>query len=199
MRLIFVRHGETVENVNDIAQGHSPGKLTEKGKRQAQQVGELLKKILIDRIYVSNLKRAKDTAKYIQKYHSNARVVYDSNLRERSMGIYDGTSHLITNHPVRKSGLTYDNFKPPKGESLHDVDRRAKSFLQELHKRPKNETILVVSHDGLINLILKHIFRIPRNGKKYYPIKNAAVTILDIESNKSPKVHKLNSIQPLKN
>jgi broad specificity phosphatase PhoE len=41
--IIAIRHGETVENRNRIIQGHLPGRLTEKGKKQALEIGEILK------------------------------------------------------------------------------------------------------------------------------------------------------------
>ena len=43
MKLTLIRHGETEENVQGIIQGQMPGHLTEKGKRQAQEVAEDLK------------------------------------------------------------------------------------------------------------------------------------------------------------
>ena len=49
MRLIVTRHGETVDNINGIIQGHTQGKLTENGKEQAKKLGERLKNEKIEK------------------------------------------------------------------------------------------------------------------------------------------------------
>lgn len=38
-KLLLIRHGETVDNVNRIMQGQTPGKLTENGINQARSLG----------------------------------------------------------------------------------------------------------------------------------------------------------------
>ena len=48
MKLIIVRHGETVANTKRIIQGRESNKLTEKGKDQAKEAGRHLKKHKID-------------------------------------------------------------------------------------------------------------------------------------------------------
>ena len=71
MKLIFVRHGETIENQNHTIQGQTPGQLSEEGKEQARLVAERLKEVKIDKIFTSDLARAKDTAKEIAKFHQD--------------------------------------------------------------------------------------------------------------------------------
>ena len=68
MRLILTRHGETEDNVKEILQGQAGGKLTAKGIEQAKKLALRLKKEKIDKIYVSDLKRAVDTAKELHAY-----------------------------------------------------------------------------------------------------------------------------------
>ncbi|MBW2970484.1 histidine phosphatase family protein, partial [Candidatus Woesearchaeota archaeon] len=53
MKLIIVRHGQTIENAKKICQGQSLGTLSEKGIKQAKKIGERLKNEKIDKIYVS--------------------------------------------------------------------------------------------------------------------------------------------------
>ncbi len=76
MKLILVRHGQTHENVAKIIQGQSQGRLTAQGREQAQKVGLRLKDEKISIAYVSDLERAKQTAKEILKYHSETPIVY---------------------------------------------------------------------------------------------------------------------------
>ena len=62
MKLIIVRHGETIENQAKILQGHLPGTLSNKGIEQAKTIALNLKQEKIAAIYSSDLARAADTA-----------------------------------------------------------------------------------------------------------------------------------------
>ena len=66
--LYLVRHGETVDNVNQIMQGQTQGELTENGIRQAQQVSENFKDVPLDVVIASDLKRSIDTARIICRW-----------------------------------------------------------------------------------------------------------------------------------
>lgn len=65
-RVILVRHGESTYNALGLYQGCSDKSvLTEKGRLQARQTGELLRGVAFDAIYTSSLQRAQETAKEI--------------------------------------------------------------------------------------------------------------------------------------
>lgn len=65
-RVILVRHGESTYNALGLYQGCSDNSvLTEKGRLQARQTGELLRGLTFDAIYTSYLQRAQETAKEI--------------------------------------------------------------------------------------------------------------------------------------
>ena len=59
--LYLARHGQTVENLSRIFQGHLPGTLTEEGKKQAMELGESLRNIALDAVVSSDLQRVVDT------------------------------------------------------------------------------------------------------------------------------------------
>ena len=52
--LLLIRHGETVDNVNRIMQGQTPGRLTDNGVEQARLLGKQLAHMHID-AFVSRL------------------------------------------------------------------------------------------------------------------------------------------------
>ena len=70
IRLWFTRHGETEHNVKGIICGQQPGELTKSGREQAQKIGKHLHKINkeFDHIYVSDLKRTRDTFDNIKNH-----------------------------------------------------------------------------------------------------------------------------------
>ncbi len=85
MKLTIVRHGESIANSKNISQGKQDEwldtPLTEKGKKQAKAVAERLKDEGVSIIISSDLKRAKQTAEEINKFH-NVEIKLDSRLRD---------------------------------------------------------------------------------------------------------------------
>lgn len=143
MKLVLVRHGETKENKKEIIQGCLHGELTEKGISQARKLGEKLKKEKIDYIFCSDLKRSLNTAEEILKYHPDSELVIKEELRERHWGNYQG---------VKKSEIPEWNKKEfslnqlNKEESLENLYKRAKKFLDYLLENYNDRTVVVVGH-----------------------------------------------------
>ncbi|OIO62163.1 hypothetical protein COT48_01245 [Candidatus Woesearchaeota archaeon CG08_land_8_20_14_0_20_47_9] len=196
MKLIIVRHGETHENAADIAQGQGQGlgRLNELGKKQARLVAARLKYEGIDIAYVSDLERAVDTSREILKFHPDVEVIYSKDLRERHLGNLEGKHRDALAEIGEKSGLPFHKFKPEGGESMLDVQKRVKRFYNELLKKHKNDTVLLVTHGGTIISLLMHLFKasFEKDFDKYRP-GNTSVTILEIEHAEArPKVHVLN-------
>ena len=80
--LYLVRHGETIDNVNQIMQGQTQGQLTENGIRQAEEVRDQMANEHFSAIISSDLRRSADTAKIIAEPH-HIEVIQISLLRER--------------------------------------------------------------------------------------------------------------------
>ncbi|RYG39521.1 histidine phosphatase family protein, partial [bacterium] len=63
MRILLVRHGQTDWHNPKRAQGWTEVPLNDTGRAQATALGEALKGETIDRVIVSDLGRAQDTAR----------------------------------------------------------------------------------------------------------------------------------------
>ena len=87
--LYLVRHGETVDNVNQIMQGQTQGELTDNGIRQAEEVRDNMASLDFAAIIASDLKRSVDTARIIAEPH-HMEVVQIPLLRERDWGGFTG-------------------------------------------------------------------------------------------------------------
>ena len=86
MNIILVRHAESEANRLGITQGQTiDTSLSKSGLRQAKQLAERLKDEKIDIIYSSDLKRAKETADEINRYHK-LKIIFDRRLREMDYG-----------------------------------------------------------------------------------------------------------------
>ena len=67
--LYLVRHGQTVDNLNQIMQGQTQGELTAEGILQAQDLAAKMADTHIDFFVSSDLKRSVDTCQIIDNLH----------------------------------------------------------------------------------------------------------------------------------
>jgi len=74
LKIILVRYGEAVNNLERKCSGWIDYNLTEKGKEQSTKTALFLKDCQIDEAYSSDLIRALDTAKIILKNHRDVRL-----------------------------------------------------------------------------------------------------------------------------
>lgn len=191
MKLIIIRHGETIQNAKKIVQGQSEGFLSRKGKKQVNLLGKALRNEKINAIYTSDLIRTIDTAKAIQKYHPHLNLIKDKRLRERYFGSYE-------NKPFAKK-FDWDNL-PKDIETDKQLSSRAKEFFVDLKKKHKdnNKTIVLVTHGGMkrvLHLILQE--KSLKNNSNLGRIENTAISIYELNTNKKAKLHLLNSIEHL--
>jgi probable phosphoglycerate mutase len=87
--LFLVRHGETEDNVNQIMQGQTQGRLTERGVEQARELAERMRHEQIDAFFASDLQRSIDTCRIIAQPHRKT-VQTTPLLRERDWGGFTG-------------------------------------------------------------------------------------------------------------
>lgn len=162
LKLIIIRHGETIENTKGIMQGHLPGKLTKKGISQTKEIAEKLKTEKIDVLFSSDLKRAKDTIKHIYKHHKDKPLIYTEDLREKDLGELTGKLKKEYNWDIKSyMFVVYEN---KEGEKNKDFLKRAKNFLFSL-KQFKNKTILIVCHNGIARALISIIKNKEYNNK----------------------------------
>ena len=62
MKLFLVRHGQTTANQQKIYAGQTDVLLTEQGRQEAESIRPILEKFTFDRVYSSDLTRARRTA-----------------------------------------------------------------------------------------------------------------------------------------
>lgn len=200
MRVIFTRHGETKENIAGISMGQGvDGTLNETGILQAQKLAQRLKNEKFDYVYVSDLKRAVDTAKEIHKYHSQAELLLAPELRERNLGIYEGGPREHWKKVMKESPVPFHSFKPEKGESYQELQERVKKFFHQLLEIHPADNVLLVAHTGVLTMLFLHLFDRPIALEEYEQCKpeNTAVTICDISPDGKCTTHLLNSTEHL--
>ena len=195
MKLYIVRHGETQEILDGLVQGHLDGKLSKEGTEQAKKVGERLKNERFDFIYSSDLGRATQTLKEIIKYHPNIPVQYTKDLREATSGIFDGRPREEREKHRRKSKQKLYDYRPPKGESFHDVEVRIQKIIDELVEKHPDKNVLLVTHGRWIKILLGMIDEQYKTNN--LRINFTSVSMIEIDKKKKHKIHTLNSFEHL--
>lgn len=149
MKLYVTRHGETPYNVENRICGISDIQLNDTGKKQAREIANQLKDKKIEVIISSPLKRAKETATIIADIlHQEVQI--DDRLHEINFGIFEGQPGQTPEFRYVKSqhATCY-----PQGEKLFKVVQRVYNFLDDIHKKYENKTVLVVCHGGIVRII----------------------------------------------
>ena len=156
--IYFIRHGETKYNTVHRIQGQLDIPLNSNGIAQAELMAEKLKDMHIDKIYCSPLRRTKQTANIINKYH-NIDIIYDDRLKEFYGGHIQGKLYDSMTDEEKKSALESPEYWH--GESNESMKGRAVNFYKEI--MDSNENIVVVSHGGIWRHIHRYKNNIPDN------------------------------------
>lgn len=92
----FVRHGESEDNLNNIATGWSQTPLTDTGRAQARRTGRYLSATTFDRFISSDLQRATQTAAIINaRLQTPLEINLSENFREWNLGKFTGLSNTV--------------------------------------------------------------------------------------------------------
>ena len=182
MRLLLVRHGLTLSNVQGRYTGQSDVPLTEVGERQAEAVGKRLATETLDVIVSSDLQRARDTANAIARHH-NLPVWNDVDLRESSLGEWEGLTYREVSAIYRemvKHRREDPNFPAPGGESFMQVRDRVARARARWQSQYPDSTMVWVTHAGVIEVSLCLFLGIDLKHRRQFRHDNASITEFDL-------------------
>lgn len=151
-RVYLLRHGQSNDNAHKIVSGSTETPLTELGKQQAHQAGELARALNIDLIVCSPMGRAKQTAKIVAKEigypEDDIKVIKE--LAERDLGNLEG-------HSYAKNDRLNGNFPAVDFilgvEPLPQFYSRVQHALREVLHDKKHHSVLIVSHQGVSRML----------------------------------------------
>lgn len=166
--LTLVRHGQTDWNLDRRIQGSTDIPLNDTGRADATAAVALLADGSYDAIYASPLQRAQQTAQIIADGLGLAAPAVTRGLREREFGVGEGL--LVEEYLTKWGDWTA---AVPGAETLEQVRDRAMDSLERIalaarrRSAPRAESIIVVSHGGVIRALLMHVSggTLPREGE----------------------------------
>lgn len=183
-RIIMVRHGESETNVQKVFTGQLDAPLTAAGRAQAQLMAEYLDKYRVEKIHVSPLRRAVDTADAIAR-RQNCPVEPCGAIMEINSGHWQG---LTFAQIAEKYPRTYQAWKsdigsaaPEGGETCRELYDRVTAFFEKVLKEPE-ETVCLVCHATPIRMMESYIRGGSVAAAQEIPwVPNASVTVYEYD------------------
>jgi len=138
-KIIYFVHGTTTDNAAKLCSGWKEAMLNDLGREQAENLGKVSEERNdeFDIMFTSDLKRAIESSNIAFK---EVEKITDNRLRECNYGDLDGE---------HKSLVIYEEHIDtpfPNGESLKDVEKRVKEFLEYIKENYQGKTIGIVAH-----------------------------------------------------
>jgi len=176
MKLFFVRHGEIPANIHKIYAGRSSERLTDKGRKQANDIGRTLAQKDIEAVFHSPLLRTTETAAIISQ-HMVCEPIADNSFIELKMGPWEGLAEheIASRYPDEWKRW---NSQPAelslKGrETLRQLQQRVVAGVRAIIvNNPSLKTILVVTHVAVIRVIILSVENRNLNQYKQIPVPN---------------------------
>jgi broad specificity phosphatase PhoE len=161
-RILTIRHGQTVYNLEKRYAGSIDIPLHEKGIEDAENAAIKLKDFDFDIVITSDLKRAIQTAELLVAGRK-IQIIHNKLCNERNYGKMQGLNYLEVEEirpRIRYFKLNNDfhSLNPPSGETFPALRRRAKLFSQFIFQNYSGSNILVVSSSAFMQQ-LHGIFR----------------------------------------
>ncbi|NUW43149.1 histidine phosphatase family protein [Nonomuraea rhodomycinica] len=157
-RIVCLRHGQTLWNVEHRFQGHSDIPLDETGQAQAARAASLLASLRPSMIVSSDLQRANDTALALGRL-VGLDVAVDKDFRERGGGQWEG---LTRDEIAARWPEEYVAWEAPDGEPVTDVAARVAAAMRRWAARLDDDGLLVIaSHGAALRLGICELLGLP--------------------------------------
>lgn len=176
---LLIRHGETDFNRQMRFQGHIDAPLNAIGHDQAARLARHLAGEPLQRVVVSDLQRARDTAAPLLAQRALAHA-YDPAWREQAFGALEGmvVTEVRDRHPEMWAAWSRHeaDTAPPGGESYRAFHARVMGALAALAQAHAGERIAVFTHGGALDMVWRELHGLPLAGPRQCEIPNTGIS-----------------------
>lgn len=181
--IYWLRHGQSLGNLERRFLGHTDLPLTDHGRRQADAAADYLASRGIDRIYSSDLLRARQTAEPLAERLGLTVHTLDS-LREIDAGLWEGQTFTEI---LCRWGEDYHLFRadigistPTGGESTQHAADRVFAAATALAEKEAGHTLLVTSHAAVTCMFTARVLGLaPAEVKRLRLPSNASLSVFE--------------------
>ena len=188
MRLVFVRHAESVGNAEHRLQGHADFPLSDLGRTQAERLFIRFKAERLEptHVFSSPLKRVAETAQIVSREWP-VEVSYTDDLKEYDIGVFSGLTweEAETAYPqMARAFRTSEDWGEVEGaESLQDIRRRAERVVRGLLEgRGSDDVVVAFAHGGIILRMLSVVLGTDRVWRP--PLRNTTLFDFTLDSSR---------------
>ena len=143
---------------------HQDQPISPKGRSDAQKLCSFFYGKQISAIYVSAYQRTRQTIEYVAR-QSNITPIVDNRLNEIDNGRFDGLTDQEIQHSFPDIWNAFierkSDFRFPNGETGEEAQRRIVDMLETTYLQHNDDNVILVSHEGLIRILMCHITGIP--------------------------------------
>jgi probable phosphoglycerate mutase len=183
--LILIRHGETDWNRELRFQGQLDVPLNAVGHEQARRVAERLAGERVQQLVSSDLQRARQTAEPLGAHPLQPVPLIpelDAGLREQHFGMAEGLCVADIKRQHAEAWAQWVRFDADYafagGESTRQFHARVMGAVQALAARYARQTLVVVTHGGVLDMIYRTARGLPLSGPRQSEIPNAGINRL---------------------
>ncbi len=171
----FVRHGETVWNVENKICGATDIELTELGHKQAIETGHKIldQGIKADEILTSPLVRAAETARHISEI-TGITLKVEPRLIEQNFGRYESTARDGLEFHEQKKHMA-NRFTT--GESMMQVAQRIYNLIDDI--KIDDKTYILVAHNGIVRIVESYFREMDNEEFSSFGVKNCEILRYD--------------------
>lgn len=191
MRLYIVRHGESVDDIEDCYGGVADFPLTDAGRQQAREAAAKLQSLGVERVYSSPLARASETAEIIASALSLEPATVIDDLQERNTyGVLSGVNKKraealfsrVLSQLKEKPGYSKETILGGEEyEAFVDRVRRALGAVTAHASENGYRAAIVVTHGKFTHALFERVFQL---GAEVTP-QLGAINVVDHEPSKT--------------
>ena len=175
----FVRHGQTVWNVENKICGATDIELTELGHQQAIDTGKKIVEegIKADEILYSPLIRAAETARHISEI-TGIPARMEPQLIEQNFGKWESTPRDGADFKKDKEFFACSH---EGGESTLRLAQRIYNLLDDIKAESDSKTYILVAHNGIARVVQSYFTDMTNEEYAAYGVKNCEVVRYDFK------------------
>ncbi len=199
LRIFLIRHGHVAYFDEDNKPVNPKyAQLSPQGIEQIKLLADNLKDTSFDRVYSSTMPRSIQTAEILTQYHSSEQVLTVDAIREIKSGRLRDLTEDKSETELKEAYLLQTNQLEHflQGEKWQDFSHRVLDWFEKtILSAPKQQNILISSHDAVNRVIINWMYNHPLADIYTQEQDYGCLNILDIHVKNNQILHKRIKLQ----
>lgn len=182
LNIYFIRHAQSMGNKLRTFSGVTDVELSDEGRASLEKAKTFFNDKEISKIYVSPLKRCKDTAKIIFGKHE---FIIDEGLKELNFGDWEDVNFkkVIEAYPDQWEDYmeNWREFTFPNGDNIKEYQKKAAQEIKRILDNHDGSDFAIVSHNGFLKAVMSYILTGDIEFAFNLSVQNAAISQIVVD------------------